>query len=108
MAIIHTALSLDRVFCGEFGWVGFLVVCFLCKTNPNSRKMFAVGKSGPNATFHLIFRGLGWPWVGDFVGFTIIFTCFPTQQNLVNRQHPNIRIVRYTEMGVFSAVVGNQ
>ena len=34
--------------------------------------------------FNLIFLGLGWPWVGEFVGF-VIFTCFPTQQNLVNR-----------------------
>ena len=32
-----------------------------------------VGKSGPNATFNLFFLGLGWPWVGEFVGFVIIF-----------------------------------
>ena len=41
-----------------------------------------------NATFNLIYLGLGWPWVGEFVGFIIIFVCFPTQQNLVNRKHP--------------------
>ena len=29
------------------------------------------------------FLGLGWPWVGEFDGFIIIVTCFPTQQNLV-------------------------
>ena len=38
-----------------------------------------------NATFNLFFLGLGWPWVGEFVGFILIFTCFPTQHNLVNR-----------------------
>ena len=46
---------------GEFGWVGFLVVCFQYKTNPNpQRKKIAVGKNGPNATFDLFFLG----WVG--------------------------------------------
>ena len=48
-----------------------------------------MGKSGPNAAFNLIFPGLGWPWVGEFVGFIVIFICFPTQQNLVYRKHPN-------------------
>ena len=35
----------------------------------------------PNATFDLIFLGLGWPWVGEFVGFIIIFhmLCKPTE-----------------------------
>ena len=27
-----------------------------------------MGKGGPNATFNLMFLGLGWPWVGEFVG----------------------------------------
>ena len=45
-----------------FDCVGFLVVCFLT--------------SGPNATFNLLFLGLGWPWVGEFVGFMIIFYMF--------------------------------
>ena len=40
------------------------------KPIPTHEKIFAVGKSGPNATFNLIFLGLGWPWVGEFVGFT--------------------------------------
>ena len=48
-----------------------------------------MGKSGPNATFNLIFLGLGWPWVGEFVAFIIIFTRFPTQQNLVYCKLPN-------------------
>ena len=73
----------------ESGWVRILVVCFLYKTNPNPRKIiFAVGKSGPNATFNLIFHGLGWPWVGGFVGFIIIFICLATQHSLVYRKHP--------------------
>ena len=36
------------------------------------------------------FFGLGWPWVGEFVGFIICF--FPTQQNLVNRKHRSITV----------------
>ena len=47
-----------------------------------------MGKSGLNATFNLILVGLGWPWVGEFVGFMIIFVCFLTQQDLVYRKHP--------------------
>ena len=39
------------------------------------------------------FIGLGWPWVGELIGFIIIFVCFPTQQNLVNRIHPIGQIV---------------
>ena len=50
---------------------------------PTHEKLFAVGKSGPNATFNLIFPGLGWDWFGEFVGFILIFPCFPTEQNLV-------------------------
>ena len=41
---------------------------------PNlTHEKLSVGKSGPNATFNLFFLGLGWPWVGEFVGFMIIF-----------------------------------
>ena len=53
---------------GECGWVGFLTVCFPYKSIPAYEKI-AVGKRGPNATFDLFFLGLGWPWVGEFVGF---------------------------------------
>ena len=42
----------------------------------------------PNATFNLTCLGLGWPWVGEFVGFVIMFRGFPTQQHLVYRKHP--------------------
>ena len=52
--------------------------------------MFAVGKSGPIATFDLIFLGLGWRWVGEFAGFTIMFILFPTQHKLVYRKHHTI------------------
>ena len=34
------------------------------------------------------FLALGRPWVGEFDVFTVIFICFPTQQNLVYRKHP--------------------
>ena len=66
-------------FCGEFGWVRFLVVCFLYKTNPNPRKTRLLWeKSGPNVNFNLIFS-----WVGELDGFMKIFIRFPTQQNLL-------------------------
>ena len=42
------------------------------KSIPTHEKKYAVGKSGSNATFNLFFLGLDWPWVGEFVGFTII------------------------------------
>ena len=47
-----------------------------------------MGKSGPNPTFILFFLGLGWPWVGEFVGFIVL-------QNLVDRKHPIGQVVRY-------------
>ena len=33
-----------RMFCGEFDWVRFLVVCFLYKTSPNPRNNICCGK----------------------------------------------------------------
>ena len=61
---------------GEFGWVRFLVVCFLYKSIPTHVKMFVAGKSGPNAIFDLIFIGLRWPGVGEFVGFITTINMF--------------------------------
>ena len=75
--------------CGEFGWARFRVVCFLYKTNPNPRKIFAVGKSSPNTTLNVFFLGWGWPWVGESDGFIVTFILLPTQHHLVNHGHPN-------------------
>ena len=77
-----------RVFGDNSVVLGLLQSVSYIKPIPTHEKIYAVGKSGPNATFNLFFLGLGWPWVGEFVGFIIIFICFPTQQNLVNRNHP--------------------
>ena len=88
-----TNVSAENLF-----WVGFLVVCFLNKTNPNPRKIISLwGKKWPRCHLQLFFSFSGWvvPWVGEFVGF-IIFACFcPTQHNFgtVYRKHlsePNI------------------
>ena len=50
------------------------------KPIPTHEKLFDVGKSGsgPSATLNHFFLGLGWPWVGEFVVFTIlcIYTMF--------------------------------
>ena len=86
---LHVPCVRQYGVCGEFGWARFRVVCFLYKTNPNPRKIFAVGKSGQNATLNLIFLGLDWPWVEEFVGFMVMFICLLTKQNLVNRKHRN-------------------
>ena len=45
-------------------------------------------KVAPIPLFGLIFLGLGRPPVGEFVGFMIIFTCFPTHHNMGDRIHP--------------------
>ena len=77
-------------------WLGW-VCCSLFSyidSIPTHKKLFAVGKSGPIATFNLFFLGLGWPCVGEFDGFIIIFACFPTQQNLVYRQHTTTHRLR--------------
>ena len=73
--------------------VGFLVVCFLYKRNPSlvreKKKKIAVGKKvAQMPTFNLILLGFGLALgCGEFVGFMIIFICFPTQQILINRKH---------------------
>ena len=59
--------------------LGLLQSVSCIKSIPTHEKLLAVGKSGPIATFNLFFLGLGWPWVGELVGFIIIVICFPTQ-----------------------------
>ena len=76
-----------RTFAGNLVGLGFLQSVSYTKPISTHETIFAVGKSGPNATFNLIFLGLGWPRVGGFVGLIIMFRCFPNQQNLVNRKH---------------------
>ena len=77
-----------RLFADNFAGLGFLQSVSYIKSIPTHDKIFAVGKSGPTATFNLNFLGLGWP-CREFVGFMIVFIWFPTQQNLINRKHPN-------------------
>ena len=81
---------IDRVIAENLDWVEFLVVVFLYKTNPNPQKKNYLlwEKVAQMPLFNLIFLGLGWPWVGEFVGFITTFIRFPTQQNSVNRKHP--------------------
>lgn len=74
-------VSSIRVF-AEIGWVGILVLCFLYEIIPNpwEKVRTCCGKKpGPNATFTLF------SWVGEFVGFIMIFMRFPTKHDLVNR-----------------------
>ena len=82
--------SNGRVFAENLFGLGFL--CSVSDVKPilTHEKLSSLGKSGPNGTFNLIFLGLGWPWVGEFVGFILISICFPTQPNLVHRKHPMV------------------
>ena len=68
-------IGLYRAFGEHLIGLGFLYSVSYTKINPNPRKIICCGKKiGPNATFDLIFLGLGWPWVGEFVGFIVIST----------------------------------
>ena len=76
----------NREFADNLVGLGFLQSFSYIKPILTHDRVFAVGKSGQNATFSLIFFGLGWPRVGEFVGFIIICTCFSTQPKLVLSQ----------------------
>ena len=73
------------MFAENLVWLAFLhlIVCFLYKNQSQPTIFFfAVGKSGSNAAFNLIFFGLGSPSVGEFVRFIIpgnIFFPNPTE-----------------------------
>ena len=66
----------NRVFAENLVRLAFLQPVSYIKHIPTHEKLFAAGKSGPNATFNPSFLGLGWPWVGEFVGFIILFHVF--------------------------------
>ena len=93
-------------------WVFSWSVSYI-KSIPTHEILFAEGggKGGPSATFNLFFSwvGLGWPWVGEFVGFVVMFICFPTHHNLVNRIHPNTLglgfAVRHQQVGLVTVAV---
>ena len=80
MYVLHK--SINRVFTENLVELGFLQSVSYIKPILTHEKYSLWEKSGPNATFNLIFLWLGWPWVGEFGGFMIIFICFPTQQSL--------------------------
>ena len=89
------------MFAEKFGRVGFPVVCFLHKINPNPRKNTCSGDKVAQMPFLTYFwGGSGWPWVGEFVGFTIAFTCFPTPHNFGTSQTPNVGVVKIKKLAV--------
>ena len=80
----------------KLGWVSWnLFSTRYIKSIPTHEQLFSVGKSDPNATFNLFFLGLGWPWVGEFVGFMIMVICFPTQHNSVHPKHPSASAIMW-------------
>ena len=72
--------------------MGFLWSVSCISQSQPTKKYLLRGKSGPDATFDLIFVGSGWPWVWEFVGFIAILMCFPTQQSVVSRKHPLVGV----------------
>ena len=81
--------------CGEFGWAGFLVVCFRYKINPNPRKNICCDQKWPkNATFDLFFLGLGLALGWGVRRFRNNIYMISTQHNFVNRQHPIVASFR--------------
>ena len=71
-----------RVLAEKLVELGSLQSVSYMKSIPTHEKLFAEEKSGPNATFNLIFLGLGWPWVGEFVGF-IVISVYVFQPNII-------------------------
>ena len=68
-------MTSNRVFTDNLVGLGSLQSVSCIKSDPTHEKKIAMGKKvGSNATFTLFFLGLGWPWVGEFVGFMIMFT----------------------------------
>ena len=62
--------------------MGLLVVSVsYIKSIPTHEKSLAAGKKSGGPKMPLLtyfFLWLGWPWVGDIVGYTVIFICSPT------------------------------
>ena len=84
-------MEIVKSVCGKISCVRFVVVCLLYKANPNPRKKYLLWEK-KWSKYHflkLFFLGLGWPWFGEFVGFTVICIYFPTQPNLVHCKHPS-------------------
>ena len=97
-------LIVDSVFGENLVGLDFLYSVSYINPIPTHEKIFTVQKSGPNATFNLIFLGLSWPWVGEFVGFIITFTCFPAQHSLVYTSQ-NTLIVRNSHQNNIITVI---
>ena len=98
----HSANALAKkcylytVFYTQFGWVAFLVVCFLYKTNPNPRKKNCCGtKVVQMVLFHLFFLVLGWPWVGLAMGWGVLwFDAFSNPREVGKSQTRLYRVAR--------------
>ena len=62
--LMNTTLSVNRVFAENLAGLGFLYSVSYMKSIPTHEKLFAVGKSDPNATANLIVSwvrlALGW------------------------------------------------
>ena len=101
MLLLFILIINIRVFVENLVRLGFFEAGSYVKLIATHEKLFAVGKSGPNATFNLVFLGLGSAlgWGVRRFHHNIYFEllvpgiCFPIQHNLANRKHPTITLL---------------
>ena len=78
----HTVKSPEKIISclRRIGWLRLLAVLLsYTKPIPTHEKLPSCGKTvAQMPLLTKYFLGLGWPWVGEFVGFIMIFACFPT------------------------------
>ena len=67
--------NINTVFAENLVGLGLLHSVSYIKSIPTHENYLLWKKSGPNATFNLFFLGLGWSWVGEFVGFITRIIC---------------------------------
>ena len=77
--LVGSKIWFGRVSCSLFP---------IYKTNPNPRKIFTVGKRGLNATFNLVFLGVGLALGWGVRRFHSNIQMFSNPTEFVNRKHP--------------------
>ena len=77
------------MFAEKLAGIGFLQSVSYIKSIPTHEKNICGEKKVAQLPpYNLVFLGLGWPWVGEFVGFMIICTRYmfssPTEFGIAN------------------------
>ena len=99
-------MSNRRVFAENLVGAGFLYsVSYINQSQP-TKKYLLWEKVAKMPLLTYFFLGLGWPWLGEFVGFIVILICFPSRHSLVNRKH-RIQWMTHVVLGSSSAAMGD-